>query len=86
MPCIKHPSEDPATIARGNARVKQRAGKTTPVGEQEQQPNVTTEPLGLQGRIPEMKNLFEETMVKAVIKKANPQNVANPSVLRYGYL
>ena len=67
----KHPTEDPAAIATGKAQAKRRAGITS-VGEQEQQPNVTSEPLDAQGRIPEMENLFEEATVKAVIKKANP--------------
>ena len=68
----KHPTEDPAAIAIGKA--------------QEQQPNVTSEPLDTQGQIPEMENLFEEATVKAVIKKANPQSAAGPSGLRYSHL
>ena len=70
----KHPTEDPAAIATGKAQEEQRAGNTA-VGEQEQQPNVTSEPLDAEGQIPEMENLFEEATVKAVIKKANPQQV-----------
>ena len=56
------------------------------VGGQEQQPNVTSEPLAAQGQIPEMENLFEEATVKAVIKKSNPQSAAGPSGLRYSHL
>ena len=67
----KHPTEDPAVIATDKAQAERRAGITA-VGEQEQQPNVTSEPLDAQGQIPEMENLFEEATVKAVIKKANP--------------
>ena len=79
---IKHPAEDPAAIATGKAQAEQRAGITA-VGEQEQQPNVTSEPLDARGQIPEMENLFEEAMVKSVIKKGNPQSAAGPSGLRY---
>ena len=50
----KHPTEDPAGIATGKAQVERRAGITA-VGEQEQQPNVTSEPLDAQGQIPVMK-------------------------------
>ena len=64
----KHPTEDPAAIVTGKAQAERRAGITA-VGEQEQQPNVTSEPLDAQDQIPEMKNLFEEATVKAVIKK-----------------
>ena len=71
----KHPTEDPAAIASGKAQAERRAGITA-VGGQEQQPNVTSEPLAAQGQIPEMENLFEEATVKAVIKKANPQSAA----------
>ena len=81
----KHPTEDPAAIAIGKAQAERRAGITA-VGEQEQQPNVTSEPLDTQGQIPEMENLFEEATVKAVIKKANPQSAAGPSGLRYSHL
>ena len=82
----KHPTEDPAAIATGKAQAEQRAGITA-LGEQEQQPNVTSELLGAQGQIPEMENLFEEAaVVKAVIKKANPQSAAGPSGLRYIHL
>ena len=78
----KHPTEDPAAIATGKAQAERRAGITA-TGEQEQQLNVTSEPLDAQGQIPEMDNLFEEATVKAVIKKANPQSAAGPSGLRY---
>ena len=81
----KHLMEDPAAIATGKARAEQRAGITA-VGEQEQQPNVTTKLLNAQSQIPEMDNLFEEATVKAVIKNANPQNAAGPSELRYSHL
>ena len=81
----KHPTEDPAAIASGKAQAERRAGITA-VGGQEQQPNVTPEPLAAQGQIPEMENLFEEATVKAVIKKANPQSAAGPSGLRYSHL
>ena len=81
----KHPTEDPAAIASGKAQAERRAGITA-VGGQEQQPNVTSEPLAAQGQIPEMENLFEEATVKAVIKKANPQSAAGPSGLRYSHL
>ena len=81
----KHPTEDPAAIASGKAQMERRAGITA-VGGQEQQPNVTPEPLAAQGQIPEMENLFEEATVKAVIKKANPQSAAGPSGLRYSHL
>ena len=47
---------------------------------------MTSEPLDAQGQIPEVKNLFEEAMVKAVIKKANPQSAAGPSGLCYSHL
>ena len=81
----KHPTEDPAAITTGKARAELRAGITA-VGEQEQQSNVTSELLDAQGQILEMKNLFEEGTVKAVIKKANPQSAAGPSGLRYSHL
>ena len=81
----KHPTEDPAAIASGKAQAERLAGITA-VGGQEQQPNVTPEPLAAQGQIPEMENLFEEATVKAVIKKANPQSAAGPSGLRYSHL
>ena len=81
----RHPTEDPAAIATGKAQAERRAGITA-VGEQEQQPNVTSEPLDAQDQIPEIENLFEEAMVKAVIKKANPQSAAGPSGLRYSHL
>ena len=81
----KHPTEDPAAIASGKVQAERRAGITA-VGGQEQQPNVTSEPLVAQGQIPEMENLFEEATVKAVIKKANPQSAAGPSGLRYSHL
>ena len=63
----KHPTEDTAAIATSKAKAERRAGITA-VREQEQQPNVTSEPLDAQGQIPEMENLFEEATVKAVIK------------------
>ena len=66
----KHPTEDPTAIATGNARAEQRTGITA-VGEQEQQPNVTTELLDAQDQIVEMENLFKEATVKAVIKTTN---------------
>ena len=69
----KHRTEDPEAFTTGKARAEQRAGITA-VGEQEQQPNVTTERLDAQGQVPEMENLSEEATVKAVIKKANPQS------------
>ena len=92
----KHPTEDPAVIASGKAQAERRAGITA-VGGQEQQPNVTSEPLAAQpnvtseplapqDQIQEMENLFEEATVKAVIKKANPQSAAGPSGLRYSHL
>ena len=81
----KHPAEDPAAIASGKAQAERRAGITA-VGGQEQQPNVTSEPLVAQGQTPEMENLFEEATVKAVIKKINPQSAAGPSGLRYSHL
>ena len=69
----EHPTKNPAAIASGKARAEQRAGNTA-VGEQEQQPSVTTELLDAQGQILDMENLFEEATVKAAIKKANPQS------------
>ena len=63
--CGKHPIEDPAAIARGKAQAERRAGITV-VGEQEQPPNVTSEPLDARDQIPEMGNLFEEAKVKAL--------------------
>ena len=81
----KYPTEDLAAIATGKAQAERRAGITA-VGEQEQQPNVTSELSDAQGQISEMENLFEEAMVKAVIKKANPQSAAGPSGLRYSHL
>ena len=83
--CSKHPTEDPAAIPTGKARAEQRAGITA-VGEQEKQPNMTSELLYAQGQIPEVENLFEEATVKAVIEKANPQIAAGPSGLRYSHL
>ena len=82
----KHPTEDPAAIAAGKAQAERRTFITAAVEEQEQQPNVTSEPLDAQGQIPEMENLFKEATVKAVIKKANPQSAAGPSGLRYIHL
>ena len=77
----KHPSEDPAVIANGKAQAEQRAGTTTV--DEEVQPDGTNEPLGhVQGHIQEVEHLFDEAMLKAIIKKANPQNAADPSILR----
>ena len=81
----KHPTEDPAAIATDKAQSERRAGITA-VGEQEQQPNTTSELLDAQGQIAEMENLFEEATVKAVIKKANPQSAAGPFGLLYSHL
>ena len=75
----------PTGIATGKAQAERRAGITA-VGGQEQQPNVTSEPLDAQGQILDMENLFEEATVKAVIKKANPQSAAGLSGLRYSHL
>ena len=47
---------------------------------------MTSELLDAQGQIPEMENLFEETTIEAIIKKANPQSVAGPSGLHYSHL
>ena len=44
----KHPTEDPASIATGKVQAEQRA-RVIAIGEQEQQPNVTTELLDGQG-------------------------------------
>ena len=92
----KHPTEGPAAIASGKAQAERRAGITAVGGEEQQpnvtseplaaQPNVTSEPLAAQGQIQEMEKLFEEATVKAVIKKANPQSAAGPSGLRYSHL
>ena len=81
----KHPTENPAAIASDKAQAERRAGITA-VGGQEQQPNVTSEPVVAQGQIPEMEELFEEATVKAVIRTANPQIAAGPSGLRYSHL
>ena len=81
----KHPTEGPAAIATGKAQAERRIGITA-FGEQEQQPNVTSEPLDAQGQIPEMENLFEKAAVKAVSEKANPQSAVGPSGLRYIHL
>ena len=62
----KHLTEDPAAIVTGRARAEQREGIAA-VGEQEHQPNVTSELLDAQGQISEMENLFEEATVEAVI-------------------
>ena len=78
----KHLTEDHAAIATGKAQAERRAGIAA-AGEQEQQPNVTSELLDAQGQIPEMENFFEKATVKTVIKKANPQSAADPSGLRY---
>ena len=82
---MTHSTDDPASVTTGKARAEQRVGVTA-VGEQEQEPNVTSELLDEQGQIPEMKNLFEEAAAKAVIKKANPQSAAGASGLRYSHL
>ena len=81
----KHLTEDPAAIATGKVQAEKRAGVTA-VGEQEQQPNVTSELLDAQCQILEMENLFEKATVKAVIIKANPQSAAGPSGLCYSHL
>ena len=81
----KHPTEDPAAIATGKAQAERRAGITA-VGEQEQQPNVISDPLDAQGQIPEMENLFKEATVKTVIKNVNPQSATGPSGIRYSHL
>ena len=47
---------------------------------------MTSELLDAQGQTPEMENLFEEGLVKAVIKTANQQSAAGPSGLRYSHL
>ena len=80
----KHPTEDLAAIATGKAWTERRS-RITAVGEQEKQPNVT-EGLDAQSQIPEMDNLCEEATVKAVIKKASPQNTAGPSGLHCNHL
>ena len=85
MLCGKHPTEDPAAIATGKVQAERRAGITA-VGEQEQQPNVTSEPLDAQGQIPEVENRLEEVTVNSFIKKAYPQSAAGPSGLRYNHL
>ena len=64
----KHPTEDPAAIASDKAQAERRAGITAVRG-QEQQPNVTSEPLVAQGQILEMENLFEEATVKVLSRK-----------------
>ena len=81
----KHPIEDLAAIVTDKAQAEQRSALTA-VGEQEQQPNVTSELLNAQSQIPEIENLFEEATVKAILKKINPQNAAGPSGLRYSHL
>ena len=45
------------------------------VGEQEQQPILTSEPLDAQNQIPDMENLFEEATVKAVIKVSSYDSI-----------
>ena len=65
--------------------MEQRAGIAA-VGEQQQQPNVTSELLDAKDQILEMENLFEEATVKVSIKKANPQSATSPSELRYSHL
>ena len=47
---------------------------------------MTPESLDPQRLTSEIKNLFKEATVKAVIKNANPQSVACPSGLRYSHL
>ena len=61
-------TENPAAITTDKAPTEQRAGIIA-VGKQEQQSGVTTEPLGTQGRIPEMEELFEKATVNAPIKQ-----------------
>ena len=80
----KHPTVDPAAIAIGKAQAE-RVQEFTSIGEQGQQPNVTSELLDAQGQIPEVENLFEEATVKAV-NKANLQSATGPSGLRYSHL
>ena len=46
---------------------------------------MTTEPLNTHGQISEVENIFEEATVKAVITKASPQSIADPSGLRYSH-
>ena len=74
-----------AKTRTNRARAEQCTGITA-VGEQEQQPNVTSELLDAQGQIPEVENLFDKATVKAAIKKANPQSAAGASGLRYSHL
>ena len=81
----KYPTKGPTVISKGKTGAEQRA-EITAVNEQEQQPNVTTELLDASGQIPEMENLFEESRVKAVIKRADSQSAAGPSGLRYSHL
>ena len=81
----KYPTEDPAASVTGEAQTERDAGITA-VGEQEQQPNVTSEPLDAQDQTPEMEKLFGEAAVKAVIKEADPQSAVDPSGLRYSHL
>ena len=72
-------------VFAGRSRQKER--KIYPkLGEQEQQPNVTSELLDAQGQIPEVENLFEEATVKTIIKKANPQSAPGSSGQRYSHL
>ena len=47
---------------------------------------MTTESLNAQGQIPEIKNLFKDATVKAIIKNANPQSAAFLSGVRYSHL
>ena len=57
-----------AKTRTSKARAEQRTGITT-VGEQEQQPNVTSEWLDAQDQISEMENLFDETTGKLSSRK-----------------
>ena len=61
--------------ATGKARAEQHA-EITAVGEQQEQPNVTTEPLDVQGHIPEMDDLCKEAAAKDVTMKTlvHPKN------------
>ena len=79
------PQRTPERLQQVKRGRNNRAGITA-VGEQEQQPNVTTKPLDVQGQIPEVDSLFDEATAKAVIKKANPRRAAGPSGLCYSHL
>ena len=64
----KHFTENPAAITTDKARSKQRAGITA-VGKQEQQSDVTTERLDIQGQLPEIENLFGKATENAPINQ-----------------